>query len=144
SLQAIGGKASIVLLRILLDVIEKFGKPKVIRTDNESVFTSRLFRFALWLLGIRHQRIMLHCPWQNGRVESIWGVELLGRRGVELSLMSGHPRCAGSLVLGMGCCEGIGWVTGSFCFLGMGRIAPVRRDLGSLFAETAFLARFCC
>ncbi|MDR2581280.1 MAG: integrase core domain-containing protein, partial [Fibromonadaceae bacterium] len=59
--------------RILLDVIEKFGKPKVIRTDNESVFTSRLFRFALWLLGIRHQRIMLHCPWQNGRVERFFG-----------------------------------------------------------------------
>jgi hypothetical protein len=74
----------------------------------------------------------------------IWGVGLLGRRGVELSLMSGHPRCVGSLAVGMGCCEGIGWVTGSFCFLGMGRIASVRIDCGLLFGKMLFLVRFCC
>jgi hypothetical protein len=73
SLHALKDKASITLIRKLLDVIEEFGKPKAVRTDNEPVFTSRLFRFALWVLGIRHQRTMLHCPWQNGRVERFFG-----------------------------------------------------------------------
>ena len=41
--------------------------------DNEAVFTSRLFNFGLWLLGIRHQSTMLHCPWQNGRIERFFG-----------------------------------------------------------------------
>jgi len=62
-------KASITLLRHLLHAIEKYGKPKFLRTDNEAVFTSRLFRFGLWLLGIRHQRTDKGCPWMNGRVE---------------------------------------------------------------------------
>ena len=66
-------KASITILRTLLDVIELYGKPKFLRTDNESVFTSRLFRFCLWLLGISHQRIDKACPWQNGRIERLFG-----------------------------------------------------------------------
>ena len=37
------------------------------------MFTSRLFRWTLALLGIRHQRIEPHCPWQNGRVERFFG-----------------------------------------------------------------------
>ncbi len=73
SLQVLKDKASISLIRQLLNVIEKHGKPKAIRTDNEAVFTSRLFCFALWLLNIRHQRTMLHCPWQNGRIERFFG-----------------------------------------------------------------------
>ena len=68
-LQAVVDKSSITLLRHLLDCIERYGKPKIIRTDNERVFTSRLFGVILWLLGIKHQTTDLHCPWQNGRVE---------------------------------------------------------------------------
>jgi len=37
------------------------------------VFTSRTFRLGLFLLGIRHQRIDPHCPWQNGRIERFFG-----------------------------------------------------------------------
>jgi putative transposase len=37
------------------------------------VFTSWLFRFSLLLLGIRHQRTERHCPWQNGRIERLFG-----------------------------------------------------------------------
>jgi transposase InsO family protein len=37
------------------------------------VFTSVRFRLTLWLLGIQHQRIDPHCPWQNGRVEQFFG-----------------------------------------------------------------------
>lgn len=73
SLQAVPSKASIQLLRGLLDAIERYGIPGTIRTDNEAIFTSRLFRFGLWWLGIRHQRIDLACPWQNGRIERFFG-----------------------------------------------------------------------
>ena len=72
-LQAIHSKASIHLLRIILDTINKYGKPEAIRTDNETVFTSRLFRFGLWFLGIKHQRTDVGCPWMNGRIERFFG-----------------------------------------------------------------------
>ncbi len=72
-LQAIPNKTSMTLLRCLLDSIEKYGKPMVIRTDNESIFTSWLFRFGLWFLGIKHQRTDIGCPWMNGRIERFFG-----------------------------------------------------------------------
>ena len=53
--------------------IDKYGKPEAIRTDNEAVFTSKLFRFGLWFLGIKHQRTDVGCPWQNGKVERFFG-----------------------------------------------------------------------
>ncbi len=53
--------------------IGQYGKPRSLRTDNEAVFTSRLFRLALSMLGIRHQTTDLHCPWQNGRIERFFG-----------------------------------------------------------------------
>ena len=51
-LEVLRTKASMVLLRCLLDTIETWGhiKPKYLRTDNEAVFTSWLFRLGLWLL----------------------------------------------------------------------------------------------
>ena len=55
-IQAVQSKATIVLLRILLNTIEQHGKPVNIRTDNEAVFTSNLFKFALRLLNIGHQK----------------------------------------------------------------------------------------
>jgi transposase InsO family protein len=73
TLTAIKDKTTLTLLQCLLNTIDHFGKPKMIRTDNEAIFTSRLFQIVLWLLGIRHQRIELHCPWQNGRVERFFG-----------------------------------------------------------------------
>ena len=72
-LRALPDKGSIAILRALLDAIEYHGKPRSIRTDNEAVFTSRVFRWVLALLGIRHQRTEPHCPWQNGRVERFFG-----------------------------------------------------------------------
>ncbi|QEI12896.1 integrase core domain-containing protein [Cellvibrio japonicus] len=66
-------KASITLLRCLLDTIENLGKPRAIRTDNEAVFTSRLFRFGLWILNIKHQRTEVCCPWMNGKIERFFG-----------------------------------------------------------------------
>lgn len=51
----------------------QYGRPRFLRTDNEAVFVSRLFRIRLWALGIRHQRTDPGCPWQNGRVERFIG-----------------------------------------------------------------------
>lgn len=72
-LEALHSKSSWTLVGKLVDSIKRYGKPKMIRTDNESVFTSRVFRLVLFVLGIRHQRTDLHCPWQNGRVERFFG-----------------------------------------------------------------------
>lgn len=73
ALEAVSSKSSWSLLGKLAAAIKCYGKPKIIRTDNEAIFTSRVFGFALFLLGIRHQKTDLHCPWQNGRVERFFG-----------------------------------------------------------------------
>ncbi|KAF0143503.1 MAG: Integrase core domain-containing protein [Nitrospirae bacterium] len=73
SLSALKDKASITILRHLLDAVELYGKPKSLRTDNEAIFNSWFFRFNLWFIGIRHQRIDKCCPWQNGRIERFFG-----------------------------------------------------------------------
>ncbi len=70
---ALKDKGSITILRFLLDAIERYGKPKFIRTDNEPVFTSLVFAFGLWFISIRHQLIDRCCPWQNGRIERFFG-----------------------------------------------------------------------
>lgn len=43
------------------------------RTDNERVFTSWVFTTFLRLTGIGHQRIQTCAPWQNGRMERLFG-----------------------------------------------------------------------
>jgi putative transposase len=73
-LRALRNKSSWTLLGHLFLAIGQYGKPRFVRTDNEAVFTSRLFRLALFLFGIRHQTTDLHCPWQNGRVERFFGL----------------------------------------------------------------------
>lgn len=72
-LAALRDKSSLTVVRHLLHAVRRYGTPKIVRTDNEAVFTSTLFRLTLWLLGIRHQRTDPHCPWQNGRVERFFG-----------------------------------------------------------------------
>ena len=72
-LEAVHCKSSWSLVGKLAAAIRRYGKPRMVRTDNESIFTSRVFRLALFLLGIRHQKSDLHCPWQNGRVERFFG-----------------------------------------------------------------------
>ncbi len=66
-------KSSLSILRELIDGFCRFGLPSVLRTDNEACFTSWTMRAALVLLGIRHQPIEPHCPWQNGRIERFFG-----------------------------------------------------------------------
>ena len=52
ALKHLPSKSTISIIRALLDTIEEYGKPKSIRSDNEIVFTSKLMRFTLWVLGI--------------------------------------------------------------------------------------------
>lgn len=73
SLAALPNKCSWTLLGLLFLAIGKYGMPRAVRTDNEACFTSRLFRAALFLSGIRHERSDPGCPWQNGRIERLFG-----------------------------------------------------------------------
>jgi putative transposase len=72
-LQTIINKNSWTLLGQLCLAIGRYGKPKAVRTDNERVFTSDLFKLFFMMAGIKHQRIALHSPWQNGRIERLFG-----------------------------------------------------------------------
>ena len=72
-LQQLSDKSSIRLLQELVQAVKRYGRPRFVRTDNEAVFVSRLFRLGLWTLGICHQRPDPGCPWQNGRVERFIG-----------------------------------------------------------------------
>ena len=92
SLQTIPNKLSITLLKSLLDTIEKYGKPKAIRTDNEAIFTAYLFRVSLWLLNIQHQRTQICSPWQNGRIERLFGT--LKRYTKQITIPVQHTQAA--------------------------------------------------
>jgi putative transposase len=72
-LQRLSDKSSWTLVQDLVQAVKRYGRPTFVRTDNEAVLVFRLFRLALWLLGIRQQRIEPGCPWQNGRVERFIG-----------------------------------------------------------------------
>ena len=84
-LEALQSKSSWMLISRLVEAVKRYGKPGIVRTDNEAVFTSRAFRLALFFLGIRHQRTDPGCPWQNGRVERFFGTlkEKLDRLAVD-------------------------------------------------------------
>lgn len=73
SLQSLQQKSSVKILKALLFVLEKYPKPEYIRSDNEVCFTSKLIKFSLWFLGIKHQTTDLNSPWQNGRIERLFG-----------------------------------------------------------------------
>jgi putative transposase len=73
SMEALHDISTIAILRALLAAIERFGKPRVLRTDNGSQFRSLLFRCALFMLGIRQQFSKPGMPWMNGRVEKLFG-----------------------------------------------------------------------
>jgi putative transposase len=53
--------------------IGEWGKPVRVRTDNASVFNSKVWRFGLKALGIKRQFTQPGSPWQNGRMERLFG-----------------------------------------------------------------------
>jgi len=65
-------RTTIGVLRTILDVVERFGVPRFVRTDNEKILASPFLTAALEALGIQHQRIDPFCPWQNGRIERLF------------------------------------------------------------------------
>lgn len=66
-------KSIVNIIKALLDIIEIYGKPKSIKSDNEIVFTSKLMKATLWLLGIKAQTTDIASPWQNGKIERLFG-----------------------------------------------------------------------
>ena len=61
------------LLGHLCIAIGRYGKPRKLRTDNETVFNSFVFKSFLRLAGIQKQTTNVHSPWQNGRMERLFG-----------------------------------------------------------------------
>ena len=61
------------LLGYLCIAIGRYGKPRKLRTDNEAVFNSFVFKSFLRLAGIQKQTTNVHSPWQNGRMERLFG-----------------------------------------------------------------------
>ena len=53
--------------------MRRFGIPRSVRVDNEACLMSRPMRVTLALLGIHLQRTDVHCPWQNKRIERLFG-----------------------------------------------------------------------
>lgn len=95
-LQWLADKSSMTLIQELIEAVKRYGRLTFVRTDNEAVLVSRVFRFGLWFLGIRQQRIERGCPWKNGRVERFIGTVkrelrqdvLTGDRDLEFKLTS--------------------------------------------------------
>ncbi len=73
SLNTIINKSSWTLLGNLCLAIGKYGKPKKLRTDNEVIFTSFVFKTFLKLVNIQQQKIPVASPWCNGRIERLFG-----------------------------------------------------------------------
>jgi putative transposase len=72
SLSPVVKRNSLVLLGKLLIAMGSYGLPRAVRTDNEMVFKSFMFKGILKLLGVRQQFTELASPWQNGRIERFW------------------------------------------------------------------------
>jgi putative transposase len=69
----VSSKHSVILANQLHQTGSVYGLPKYIRTDNERCFTSHTFKGLLQSQGIRLQHTELHCTWQNGRIERLFG-----------------------------------------------------------------------
>jgi putative transposase len=72
ALQPVAHYNSLVLLGQLLIAMGTYGKPRAVRSDNDAVFKTALFRLTLKLLGVCQQFTDVGSPWQNGRIERFW------------------------------------------------------------------------
>ena len=66
-------KCTLTLLGHVLLTAAACGVPAWIRTDNEAMFTSALWHKILKALGIKHRKTQIASPWQNGRIERVFG-----------------------------------------------------------------------
>lgn len=72
-LHTLKNKSSWYILGYLCLTIAKYGRPKKIRTDNEAIFDSFVFKQLLKSVNIHHQKIPKASPWCNGRIERLFG-----------------------------------------------------------------------
>jgi transposase InsO family protein len=94
SLETVADKSRRTILLTLVRIFRCYGRPRFIRTDNERIFSGFGFRFALFFLGIRHRPTEIGCPWQNGRVERLFGTLKAKLRFAEID-------CGDQLVLAL-------------------------------------------
>jgi putative transposase len=73
TLQLLTQRNAWTLLGHVFLAIGRFGKPRVLRSDNDAVFRSRGFRTVLRLFHIRQQFTVPGCPWMNGHIERLFG-----------------------------------------------------------------------
>jgi len=76
TLVGINQVTTIIVTKILDEVIKKHGKPRQILTDNGSAygFKSKHSKFDRWCRrrGIEHIRTKIHSPTTNGKVERLF------------------------------------------------------------------------
>jgi transposase InsO family protein len=73
TLQVLKRQNAWTLLGHLFLAIGRYGVPRALRSDNASVFRSRVFRWGCQFAGIRQQFSVPGCPWMNGRIERLFG-----------------------------------------------------------------------
>ena len=73
ALEPVRDRTATGLLKIIDAAVEVHGRPRTLRTDNEAVFKSPVFEAGLNALGIKHRFSKPGCPWQNGRIERLFG-----------------------------------------------------------------------
>jgi putative transposase len=66
-------KHSLTLAKGFFATLPICGIPRQLRTDNERCFTSKVFTTAIATVGTNVQHIERSCPWQNGRIERLFG-----------------------------------------------------------------------
>ena len=66
-------KHSLTLAKEFFGTLPGCGIPCQLRTDNERCFTSKVFTAAIATAGTNVQHIKRSCPWQNGRIERLFG-----------------------------------------------------------------------
>lgn len=71
-LEVLEGASAWLILSHLFAAIHRYGKPRIIRTDNAPVFHSKVFRTVMAAAGIRHEFTEPGKPWQNGRIERLF------------------------------------------------------------------------
>ena len=69
----VSSKDAITVGQHLHQAAKAHGNPQRIRTDNERCLNSPIFNMSVSALGAQHQRSQPHCPWQNGRIERLFG-----------------------------------------------------------------------
>lgn len=72
-LQRLPRKCALTVLGNLMLTMARYGVPAVICSDNEVMFTSKLWNTVFASLGIRHRRSRPRCPWDNGVIERLFG-----------------------------------------------------------------------